>query len=112
MIENLKQVLGESASQLGFKDEGHRVVVTVTGWLTNFVQVQKVMTEYNATYHPYDKATKAKAYWIVPKKQAAQPERMSGSVKQDVVSGLLNYALEAEKMAVSFRQMAEDLKKV
>ena len=69
MIESLKKALADYEENLDFKDEGHRVVVVVTGFLPpqQFAIVKDVMVEYNATYHPFVKG-ETKAFWTIPKR--------------------------------------------
>lgn len=68
MIEELKKALADYEKELTFDDEGDRIVVTVSGFIHSGYDIfAKIMGEFGATKHPYNRETRAKEYWIIPK---------------------------------------------
>jgi len=74
MIDELKKALADYQKELTFDDEGDRIVVTISGYIHSGYDIfAKIMGEFGATKHPYNRETKAKEYWIIPK-----PKKSSG----------------------------------
>ncbi len=74
MIDELKKALADYQKELTFDDEGDRIVVTVSGYIHSGYDIfAKIMGEFGATKHPFNRETRAKEYWIIPK-----PKKSSG----------------------------------
>ena len=88
--------------------EGDKIVIRPKHFLgaDTFAKVAEIVRNNGGEYVSAGKAS----HFVVPIKKPAEPTRMSGgNVVNDVIMGLNSYAMELEKIAKTFRQMAKDL---
>ncbi len=109
MVEDVKAALQPFMKHLTITDEGDTIRVTLKDYIKDFNAVKDIAKGFGGKYTPFNRKTEEKAFFIIPKKAA--PNRMEGTVIDDVISGLESYAKEAEDRAKSFQQMAEDLRR-
>ena len=102
MIEDVKASLEPFSKHLEITDDGDHIKVSVKDWLPDFKAVQQIVMGYNGKYTPYNKTTKAKAYFTIPKKAAVNQVDQT-EIRYKIADALIYYSEQ-------FLKMAEDLR--